>query len=441
MAGSSSVGNSASSTRSKRSAKLAVSNDDADDTRRAEIMQIASSVVAASGLKTSLNQIAEAAGILPSSMYHHFDSKEAIFVELMRKFHSELDLVGTLALERMREHGDTSPEESIRRLCIDIARCADDNRAALQMSFYEIPSAHKELSALTHRPPTKIYDAMLEALRAARLTKSVRADVEIPILADRLCQSMLHVGLDVIRHKAPPDQTAITLYQLVMRGLAAKPPTDAALDKSAALAAAERAISTWVGDDHVDVDDERMTHIFRVARREFGRKGYELTTTRDIASAAGLTAATFNRLIKSKEQLLGAVMHGFDQKVSAGWNAVLKSDSTAVEKLDALTWVNINVLDKFSDEFRIQLAWMRQSPPSAPTPGKSFATRIRQVKTVLVEGDHAGELRVDTRSVESLARCVVDIMWIPDTILDSVGQRSALLIARDFLLRGSAVRG
>ena len=154
-----------------------------------------------------------------------------------------------------------------------------------------------------------------------------------------------------------------------------------------------------------------------------------------------MTAATFNRLIKSKEQLLGAVMHGFDQKVSAGWNAVLKSDSTAVEKLDALTWVNINVLDKFSDEFRIQLAWMRQSPPSAPTPGKSFATRIRQVKTVLVEGDHAGELRVDTRSVESLARCVVDIMWIPDTILDSVGQRSALLIARDFLLRGSAVRG
>jgi hypothetical protein len=31
--------------------------------------------------------------------------------------------------------------------------------------------------------------------------------------------------------------------------------------------------------------------------------------------------------------------------------------------LDALAWVNTNALDQLGDEFRIQLAWMRQSPP------------------------------------------------------------------------------
>ena len=41
-------------------------------------------------------------------------------------------------------------------------------------------------------------------------------------------------------------------------------------------------------------------------------------------------------------------------------------------ELDALSWVNTNALEHFGDEFRIQLAWMRQSPPNIPTPGPAF---------------------------------------------------------------------
>ena len=47
-----------------------------------------------------------------------------------------------------------------------------------------------------------------------------------------------------------------------------------------------------------------------------------------------------------------------------------------MEKLDALSWLNINALDRFPDEFRIQLAWMRQSPPDTADPGWSFSTRV-----------------------------------------------------------------
>lgn len=395
-------------------------------------------MVAASGLKTSLNQIADAAGILPSSMYHHFDSKDAIFAELMRRFHTDLDAVGLQARHRRHALGDRPASDVIIELCVQIANCAAANRAALQLSFYEIPSSSSELLALTRYQPTSIMEAMLEVLRAGRLQRFIRADVEIPILADRLCQSMLHVGLDVISHRSSAEQTAATLCQIILGGLAAEPPTDAELDRSAALTAADGVIANWLGGNEVESADERMAHIHKVAREEFGRKGYELTTVRDIAAAAGLTAATVNRLIKSKERLLASVMHGFDDKVSTGWKAVLHSTSSPVEKLDALIWININVLDDFSDEFRIQLAWMRQSPPSAPTPGESFQTRIRQIKSVLLEGQHAGEFRIIAGSADALARCVVDAMWIPDSILDSVGKRSALLLARDFVLRGAA---
>ncbi len=59
-------------------------------------------------------------------------------------------------------------------------------------------------------------------------------------------------------------------------------------------------------------------------------------------------------------------MQSFGEKVALGWTNVLRSDASPVEKLDALSWVNTNVLDRFGDEFRIQLAWMRQSPPDTP---------------------------------------------------------------------------
>ena len=62
---------------------------------------------------------------------------------------------------------------------------------------------------------------------------------------------------------------------------------------------------------------------------------------------------------------------------------VLRARASPIEKLDALSWVDINALDQFHDEFRIQLAWMRQSPPDTPNPGLAFTTRLRQLRYLL----------------------------------------------------------
>ncbi|MDT5075817.1 MAG: hypothetical protein QOJ80_454, partial [Mycobacterium sp.] len=81
----------------------AVEEPSVDATRRTEILLTANSVIAASGLRTSLQQIADAAGILAGSLYHHFESKEAILVELIRRYHAELDRIGDTALKRLDE--------------------------------------------------------------------------------------------------------------------------------------------------------------------------------------------------------------------------------------------------------------------------------------------------------------------------------------------------
>ncbi|ORV94847.1 TetR family transcriptional regulator [Mycobacterium interjectum] len=414
----------------------------ADDpgTRRTEILQTAASLIASSGLRTSLQEIADAAGILPGSLYHHFESKEAILVELIRRYQDDLNRIGQTAQARLDEPDARPASEKIVELGSAIAHCAARHGAALQMSFYEGPNDDPELMKLTREAPNAVQEAMLQTLRAGRWSGYIKPDIDLPTLADRICQTMLQVGLAVMRHTAPPDQVARLLCRIILDGLAAKPPTDAALDRSKAFAAARAVIDTWADDGEVDPDD-KAARVLAVARTEFGRKGYEVTTIRDIAAAAGLGTGTVYRVIGSKDELLASIMESFGRKVEAGWVGVLRSDSTVVEKLDALSWVNVNALDRYPDEFRIQLAWMRQSPPNTPNPGWLYATRLRQMKSLLSEGIRSGEISIDAPSITMLARCVIGLQWIPENILRAVGKRAALVHVRDTVLRGAAVRG
>jgi AcrR family transcriptional regulator len=418
----------------------AVNNADDSVTRRTEILQTAASLIASSGLRTSLQEIADAAGILPGSLYHHFESKEAILVELMRRYREDLTRIGQTAQARLDEPDSRPVSDKVVELGSAIANCAVRHGAALQMSFYEGPNDDPELIELTQQAPDAVQQAMLQTLRAGRWSGYIKPDIDLPTLADRICQTMLQVGLAVMRGNSPADQVAGLLCRIILQGLATRSPTDAALDRSRAFAAAKDVIATWADDGDADPDD-KAAHVLAVARTEFGRRGYEVTTIRDIASAAGLGTGTVYRVIGSKDELLASIMESFGRKVEAGWVGVLRSNATVIEKLDALSWVNVNALDLFSDEFRIQLAWMRQSPPDTPNPGWLYATRLRQMKSLLSEGIRAGEISIDAPSTAMLARCLIGLQWIPENIQRAIGKRAALVHARDTVLRGAAVRG
>ncbi len=60
-------------------------------TRREELLRIAGALFAQRGFKnTTVRDIADAAGILSGSLYHHFDSKEAMVDELLGSFQTAL---------------------------------------------------------------------------------------------------------------------------------------------------------------------------------------------------------------------------------------------------------------------------------------------------------------------------------------------------------------
>ena len=66
---------------------------------------------------------------------------------------------------------------------------------------------------------------MVQTLRAARWSGYLKADVDLPVLADRIVQVMLQVGLDVIRYNASADKLAELLCRILLEGLAAgRPP-------------------------------------------------------------------------------------------------------------------------------------------------------------------------------------------------------------------------
>ena len=410
--------------------------------RREEILQTAARLFASSGLQTSLAEIADESGILPGSLYHHFDSKESIIVELVNRYHDDLDRIAKEALDTLHEPVPRSVEDRVTDFGEAIASCAVEHRAALLLTLYEPPlAAGEELAGLDVQTPSGIRKAMAELLRSGRSSGEIRPGIDLEVLAARLCQSMLHVGVGV-SHVTPGGEHVPDLrIRILIEGLARRAPTEKSLDRSNALRAARRAIDRW--DDEAVEDDDRLSHLLSVARSEFGRRGYEATTMRDIAAAADLSTGSVYRLLGSKDQLLLSIMSSFSDKVVMAWDAVVRADSSPLAKLDALMWVTINVLDQFSDEVRITLAWMRQSPPSTPSSpslGVSFPTQLRHVKALLASGSRSGEISLEGSSADIRARCVLEAIWGAGAPVGAVGHSAAHSLARDTVLRGAAVR-
>src|SRR5271166_3811528 len=111
--------------------------DALDTQRRDQILDTASSVFATSGLRTTLQEIADASGIQAGSLYHHFESKEAIVVELVKRYHADLDRISEIALKELRESDTGAIPDRILGFSSAIAYCAARHSAAVQFTFYD----------------------------------------------------------------------------------------------------------------------------------------------------------------------------------------------------------------------------------------------------------------------------------------------------------------
>jgi AcrR family transcriptional regulator len=409
-------------------------------TRRDEILATAANLFASSGFRTTLHDISDACGILPGSLYHHFDSKEAIIVELVERYRDDLDRLAKEAVDGLFARSAPSVEDQVVAFGEAIAACGIRHRAALLLSLHEPPTvAGEDLAQLARQTPAAVDAAMLRVLETGRKAGAIRAGVDLTLLAERLVHSMLHLGVGVSHRSPGGTEIPAIRCRLLLRGIAVDMPARADLDRSAAMTEARAVVSAW---DEIDdgADDDRAAQLRAIARAEFGRRGYEATTMRDIAGAAHLSTGTVYRMFESKEVLLESIMGTYVKTVTGAWSAVVRARSTPLEQLDALTWLNIAIVDRFSDEYKIQLAWIRQSPPSTVDLGATLRSQLRQLKSLLAGGARDGELQVDGPSSDIRVRAVMELLWTPETIIRAAGVRRTHAFVRDTLLRGAATK-
>ncbi|HEY2507529.1 MAG TPA: TetR/AcrR family transcriptional regulator [Streptosporangiaceae bacterium] len=97
--------------------------------RRADVVRLAGELFAQKGFRaTTVREIAEAAGILSGSLYHHFDSKESIGDELLSAF-----LADVLADYRSAVSASEDPARVLELIVRSGSRTLARHRAALTM--------------------------------------------------------------------------------------------------------------------------------------------------------------------------------------------------------------------------------------------------------------------------------------------------------------------
>lgn len=116
-------------TRIDANSRTAASNADvpARSSRRDELLATAGQMFAEQGLRsTTVRDIADAAGILSGSLYHHFDSKESMVDEILRGFLDDL-----FARYREIAASSKSATETLRGLVIASFESIDAERNAV----------------------------------------------------------------------------------------------------------------------------------------------------------------------------------------------------------------------------------------------------------------------------------------------------------------------
>src|SRR6202021_2051309 len=102
--------------------------------RRADVVTIAAELFAQKGFRaTTVREIADAAGILSGSLYHHFDSKESIGDEILLSFINDVLADYRAAVSSGSGSSAGSPRDVIEQIVRSTSRTLSRHRAALAM--------------------------------------------------------------------------------------------------------------------------------------------------------------------------------------------------------------------------------------------------------------------------------------------------------------------
>jgi AcrR family transcriptional regulator len=150
-----------------------------ETSRRSELLGIAAKLFAERGFKnTTVRDIADAAGILSGSLYHHFDSKESMVDELLDTFQTELwrryDEI---------EASDLTPRQKLEAIVRTSFQAIDEHHS--EVAIFQNDAAYLagfERFAYLDRRNLKFRELWTGLLTAGVESGELRADLDVELV-------------------------------------------------------------------------------------------------------------------------------------------------------------------------------------------------------------------------------------------------------------------
>jgi TetR/AcrR family transcriptional regulator, cholesterol catabolism regulator len=182
------------------------------------VVRLAGELFAQKGFRaTTVREIADAAGILSGSLYHHFDSKESIADEILSSFINDV-----LADYRTAASSAGSPPDVLEQIVRSTSRTLSRHRAALAMlqNDWSYFAAQPRFGYL-RKALNEIERTWVTQLERGQDSGAFRADLD-PRLTYRLLRDVLWIPSQWrVAGGYSTDQVAEALLRLVFNGITA----------------------------------------------------------------------------------------------------------------------------------------------------------------------------------------------------------------------------
>jgi AcrR family transcriptional regulator len=405
--------------------------------RRDQILTTAATLFATKGYtKTSMRDVAAASGILAGSLYHHFESKEAIAVELVENYHA--DLVDAVRASSSADAAGADAVTALQLFTREVAEVSFRHQAALQIRMFDAPStASSSLKTVIHADPASLNRRWRTLISAAVADGAISPDVDPRLLRHVLYRVTMQAGLLGWAWRATGGTREVTdcITTIIFDGLARTAP--GYQDESAVIALVNETTQQWAADARERLAGRRGA-VLAVARDQFALRGFESTTMRDIADAAGLTASNLYRYFESKDSMIREILGDFSDRLLAAYKEVLGTGTTVIETLDALMWLLLQASRQYGPEIEILQGFSRLTAFGVTEHYQQGAqARLGLLAQLITAGAAAGELNAVT-GPELVATCVREIMWSPMRDLAAVSPLRARDFYRHTVLSGAA---
>ncbi|THA35823.1 TetR/AcrR family transcriptional regulator [Streptomyces sp. A1277] len=189
---------------------------------------------------------------------------------------------------------------------------------------------------------------------------------------------------------------------------------------------------------------ERRAELLATAAEVFAAQGYNATTVRRIADAAGMLAGSLYYHFDSKESMVDEILSTFLDELWEGYDAVLEAGLGPRETIEALVTESFREIDRHRDAVAI---YQKEARHLAAQPRFQYLDDSQQKFEkawlgTLERGVADGTFRADL-DIRLTYRFVRDTVWVAASWYRPGGRHSPEEIARQYLsmvLDGIALR-